>query len=214
MCAALANFARLLATQELNPSTLSPFLVCQLIALDKRPGVRPIGVCDVARRIVAKAILQVVDRDIEEACGYLQKCSGLPAGLEAAVHAMQEIHDDESTEGVLFVDAKNAFNSLNRAAALHNVRHICPALGMVLQNYYCALHGCLYLVEVSCLQRRERRRATPCLCRFTHWPLVLSSKDFWLSIEKFAKHGWLMTQQGPCDYRSYVLGGTLCVLKA
>ena len=138
MCADLTNFARLLATQELNPSTLSPFLACRLIALDKRPGVRPIGVCDVARRIVAKAILQVVDRDIEEACGYLQKCSGLPAGLEAAVHAMQEIHDDESTEGVLFVDAKNAFNSLNRAAALHNVRHICPALGMVLQNCYCA----------------------------------------------------------------------------
>ena len=56
-----------------------------------------------ARQIVAKAILQVVDRDIEEAYGYQQKCSGLPAGLEAAVHAMQEIHDDESTEGVLFL---------------------------------------------------------------------------------------------------------------
>ena len=101
-------------------------MACRLIALDKRPGVRPIGVCEVARRIVAKAILRVVNRDIKEACGFLQECYGLPAGQEAAVHAMQKLYEDQSVEGLLLVDAKNAFNSMNREAAMHNVQRLCP----------------------------------------------------------------------------------------
>ena len=136
MCQALATFARLLATQNLESDSLVPFLSCRLIALDKRPGVRPIGVCELLRRITAKAVLKVVGPDVEEACGFVQKCSGSPAGLEAAVHAMQRMFDDKTTEGILFVDAKNAFNSLNRKAALHNVKHLCPALSTSLSNCY------------------------------------------------------------------------------
>ena len=106
MCQALATFARLLATQNLESDSLVPFLSCRLIALDKRPGVRLIGVCELLRRITAKAVLKVVGPDVEEACGFVQKCSGSPAGLEAAVHAMQRMFDDKTTEGILFVDAK------------------------------------------------------------------------------------------------------------
>ena len=49
---------------------------------------------------------------------------------------MQIIYDDEATEGILLVDAKNAFNSLNREAALHNVQYLCPALATSLFNCY------------------------------------------------------------------------------
>ena len=136
MCRSLANMARLISTEVVDSVVIEPFIACRLIALDKQPGVRPIGVCEVARRIVAKAILQVVGKDVEEACGFLQKCSGLPAGMEAAVHAMQQMFEDESVEGILLVDAKNAFNNLNREAALHNTRHLCPSLSVVLQNCY------------------------------------------------------------------------------
>ena len=136
MCNALAGFARLLATQTLDDESLVPFLSCRLIALDKRPGVRPIGVCEVIRRIIAKAILRVVGHDVEEACGYLQKCSGCPAGLQAAVHAVQQMYGQQETEGLLLVDATNAFNSLNRRAALHYVRYLCPALSTCLHNCY------------------------------------------------------------------------------
>ena len=80
--------------------------------------------------------MRVVNHDIKEACGYIQKCSGLPAGLEAAVHAMQKVYEDEDTEGILLVDSKNAFNSLNRQVALHNVQFLCPALSRTLQNCY------------------------------------------------------------------------------
>ena len=57
-----------------------------LVALNKNPGVRPIGVGEVLRRIVAKAILKVERQEVQEACGYIQKCAGLPEGIEVAVH--------------------------------------------------------------------------------------------------------------------------------
>lgn len=136
MCQAIASFARLLASSVLDPENLVPFLSCRLVALDKQPGVRPIGISEVLRRVTAKSILKVVGRDVEEACGHLQKCSGCPAGLEAAVHAMQQTFHDEDTEGILLVDAKNAFNSLNRKVALHNVQYSCPALSTSLHNCY------------------------------------------------------------------------------
>ena len=40
-----------------------------------------------------------------QAGGYLQKCYGLPAGIEAAVHAMQHIYEEDTTEAILLVDA-------------------------------------------------------------------------------------------------------------
>ena len=44
----------------LSPDILSSFLSCRLIALDNCPGMRPIGVCEVARRIIAKAALSII----------------------------------------------------------------------------------------------------------------------------------------------------------
>lgn len=136
MCQALASFSRLVATVDLPVRGLAPFLACRLIALDKNPGVRPIGVCEVFRRIVARAVLKIVGPDVEEVCGPLQTCSGLPSGIEAAVHAMQQLYEADDTEGVLLVDARNAFNSLNREVALHNVQRLCPSLARTVVNCY------------------------------------------------------------------------------
>ena len=36
----------------------------------------------------------------------------------------------------VLVDAENAFNSMNRKAALHNVQRICPVISMYLINMY------------------------------------------------------------------------------
>ena len=63
----------------------------------------------------------LVKQDILDAAGCLQLCAGQRAGCEAAVHAMREIFADQDTEGVLLVDASNAFNSLNCHAALLNM---------------------------------------------------------------------------------------------
>ena len=97
---------------------------------------RPIGICETARRIVAKAILFVTKSDIQEAAGVRQLCGGQIAGIEAAIHSVHREFHTEGVEAVLLVDASNAFNSLNREAALHNIRHICPPLAKVLINIY------------------------------------------------------------------------------
>ncbi len=87
--------------------------------------------------IVGKAILNVTKVDIQSAVGPLRLCAGHDAGCNAATHAMHKIFDDKETEGVLLVDAKNAINSLNRAAALHNCQVLCPSLAVIVINIYC-----------------------------------------------------------------------------
>ena len=40
--------------------------------------------------------------------------TGMKAGAEAAIHSMQLIFEDSSTEAVILADANNAFFSINR----------------------------------------------------------------------------------------------------
>ena len=72
--------------------------------------------------------MRIVRFDVVTAAGSSQVCAGLEGGCEAAVHTMRNIFSNEDTEGILLVDAANAFNNLNRKAALHNMSFICPAL--------------------------------------------------------------------------------------
>ena len=93
----------------------------RLVALRKKDnGDRPVGVGETLRRIVGKSVAKVTKSDVQQAGGVLETCSGVESGIEAAVHAMSQTWKDETCEAVLLVDAENAFNSLNRAAALHN----------------------------------------------------------------------------------------------
>ena len=112
------------------------FVACRLIPLDKKPGVCPIGIGDVPRRIIAKAVLHVLDADIQLAAGALQTCAGHDTGSEAAIHAMKSIFDDDNTHAALLVDATNAFNLINRQAALHNISVLCPSFSTILNNTY------------------------------------------------------------------------------
>ena len=63
-------------------------------------------------------------------------CGGQISGIEAAVHTVRTTFDLDDTEAVLLVDATNAFNSLNRQVALHNIRRLCPSLATILINTY------------------------------------------------------------------------------
>ena len=71
-----------------------------------------------------------------EAAGPLQLCAGQDAGCEAAIHAMRYIYSDSSTQGVLLVDATNAFNCINHQVSLHNMQSLCPPLANILINTY------------------------------------------------------------------------------
>ncbi len=106
------------------------------MGLPKNPGVRPIGIGEIYRRICAEAFLQTVKDDAMEAAGPLQTCAGLPSEIEAAVHAMDDLYEEEETECILLVDADNAFNRLNRSVVLKNINITCPIMAQYLQNIY------------------------------------------------------------------------------
>ena len=95
---------------------------------------------EVLRRIIGKVMAFATGTDVEDLCGGDQLCSGLRAGIEGAVHAMRELYDEhkelQDRWGVLLVDAKNAFNSLNRSAALWNARVQWPRCSRFLFNTY------------------------------------------------------------------------------
>ena len=128
--------ARRLSTSYLDADTLQPFIACRLVPLDKKPGVRPVGIGEVLRGIVGKAVMSIVQRDMVSATAPMQVCAGLPGGVEAAVHAVREIFENQETEALILVDANNAFNSLNREAALNNIRVVCPELATYAINSY------------------------------------------------------------------------------
>ena len=132
----LAGLARRLCTEFDGPACLTAFTACHLIVLDKSPGVRPIGVCEVVRRIIGKPIQSVIGVEIQQSAGSLQLCAGQPSGCEAAIHALRHIYDDTSTQASLLVDASNAFNNLNRQLALANICTICPVFSRILINTY------------------------------------------------------------------------------
>ena len=73
----------------------------------------------------------MIGQDIQSAAGPLQSCAGHEAGCEATVHAMKEIQELDETEAILLVDAENAFNTINRQAALHNIKVLCPGISTV-----------------------------------------------------------------------------------
>ena len=135
LCDAMASAARRLASCPLDPEVLEGFLACRLIPLDKDPGVRPIGIGEVSRRIIGRAVTQALKPEIREAAGSLQMCAGVTSGCEAGVHALREAFEDDG-EAALLVDASNAFNAMNRAVALKNIDYLCPPLARFTHNMY------------------------------------------------------------------------------
>ena len=122
---------RTLCKEYIDPMTIEPLVANRLIPLDKGEGaVRPIGVGEVLRGICGKCFMSVVNKDVLDASGSLQLCAGQKPGSEAAIHAMHTISESDDTDAVLLIDVSNAFNALNRAAALHNIRILYPILAI------------------------------------------------------------------------------------
>ena len=166
LCQTLTKVIKKHWTEQLSTS-LEGFLACQLILFKKNPGLRPIGVGEVLRRIIRKVIVSVVRNDITSSVGSLQVCAGHEAGCEAAIHAMHTIFEDEKTEAVLLVDADNAFNSVNRQVFLHNICIICPRIDTYVRNCY-ILPSRLFIVgELKYHHQNEPRKETLLLCQYT-----------------------------------------------
>lgn len=105
LCESLAATAKRICTCYVNPSGLSAFVPCCLIALDKCPGVRPIGIGKTARRLIGRVIARVLplSDDIQVAAGPLQLCTGHQAGCESAVHNVSSVQFSER-EAIILAD--------------------------------------------------------------------------------------------------------------
>ena len=134
---AIALATRRICTESIPNKYISLLLDNRLIPLIKdEVEVRPIGIGEILRRLMGKCVAEVVGNDVQLAGGALQTCTGIEAGIEAAVHAMTRIFEDEKTEGVLLIDALNAFNLLCRNNSLEYVKHRCPTMYRFLHNTY------------------------------------------------------------------------------
>ena len=136
-CDAMASFAKRLCAEYMDPDVLEAFLANRLLPLGKEDnGVRPIGIGEIFRRIIGKAINKVLKKKVMKATGTYNMCAGQAAGIEAIIHHMIDLFGGEEVEGLLMIDADNAFNRLNRTVAMLNIRYTCPAYAKVLINCY------------------------------------------------------------------------------
>ena len=63
-------------------------MACHLVALDERPGVRPVGIGETLRRALAKLVMRAAEYQARTACGKLHLCAGLEASIEVSTHAV------------------------------------------------------------------------------------------------------------------------------
>ena len=133
LCAATAAMTRRLCTEFIDPLGIEAVLAPP--PPDKGEGaVRPIVIGEVIRRITGKCVVHVTKPDVIDTCGSLQVCAGHKSGSEAAIYTMPNIFEADETNAVLLIDASNAFNVLNRAAALHNIQVLSPTLATYVIN--------------------------------------------------------------------------------
>ena len=68
--------------------TYRAIMECRLAALDKRPGVRPMGIGETLCRALDKLVTRAAGDQVKMVCGNLQRCESLEAGIEGATHAV------------------------------------------------------------------------------------------------------------------------------
>jgi len=170
----MATWTRWLSNTRPPWAAYRALMACRLVPLDKQPGVRPVGIGEIFRRLFASALVLETGSQATDACGTSNLSVGLKAGIEAAAHAMAKIFpswdssapstatDNEapstsppsspsssgapstgamhsttvSADAMMLVDARNAFNELNRIGMLWTVRHLWPAGSIFAFNCY------------------------------------------------------------------------------
>ena len=146
----------------------------RLVAIDKCPGVRPVGIGESWMRLISKCVLHVAGGEAKESCGIDQLCVGLESGIEGGIHAMRllwEQHSAEEEWGFLLIDAANAFNEGNRIVMFWTISHKWPSSARFAFNCY------------------------------RHWVIVVVRGENGLAIFIFSKEG--VTQGDPLAMAAY-----------
>ena len=84
----VARLADWLASSSPPWAAYCALMECCLVTLDKRPEVCPLGIGETLRRALAKLAMRAARYQAKTACGNLQLCAGLEAGIEVETHAV------------------------------------------------------------------------------------------------------------------------------
>ena len=125
----IAILARKLTTETLARLILEAYVSCWLFG-DRSVWER------FCAKFLGKFIVCVLEEDMQLTDGPLQTATGLQFGAETATHFMQWMFQKDWNKAVILADARNISNSLNKQAALHNIRVIWPQIASALINTY------------------------------------------------------------------------------
>ena len=84
---AISALAKRLCSEQIHPDSMQQLTAGRLIPLDKgldkdgNIGIRPIGIGETLRRIIGKSVMSVFKRDLQNAGGCLQTCTGVKSGI-------------------------------------------------------------------------------------------------------------------------------------
>ena len=168
------------------------------IALDKNPGLRGLSAFEILRRIIGKAILDPIGCDVQKACGPLQLCAGQSAGVEATVHAMRMLFEDDEADGVFLIDAENAFNKINRVAALWNCQFVCPSLKYGLINFYRS-PARIFITSDGKFAEFSSQEGTTQGCPLAMAMFAIALKPLHDELRSLCKQAWFADDGTGCD---------------
>ena len=80
LCKTFAEVIKKLCTTEDLSSSIEALLACRLIQLDKNPGLWPIGIAEVLRRIASKVVVLHIREDVISAVGSFKSVQGKKLG--------------------------------------------------------------------------------------------------------------------------------------
>ncbi|XP_026392264.1 uncharacterized protein LOC113287662 [Papaver somniferum] len=123
------------------PSELGEYMSSAPLTPLLKPGggVRPIAVGTIWRRLCSKLAANAVCKDIIAYLGSHQFGVGIPCGGEGIMHAanrLLELKGTHCTQTMLLVDFTNAFNLVDRATLIHEVRNHCPSISRWVEFCY------------------------------------------------------------------------------
>ena len=84
----VARLADWMANSSPPLAAYCTIMECRLVALHKRPGVRPVGIGGTLHRYLAKLVMRASGNQAKMACANFQLCIGLEVGIEGATHTV------------------------------------------------------------------------------------------------------------------------------
>ena len=84
----VADFTEWLGNRRPQWAAYQVMMSGRLVAPDKKPGVRPVGVGETWRHLMEKCVLRVTGQEAKDVCGTEHPAGGVEEGIEGEIHSM------------------------------------------------------------------------------------------------------------------------------